>query len=53
MNMNNATFRTQNIVLSDFQTRTIETNSVKMNEQIISAAKKRYSSKIFSQLSGI
>ncbi|MBT2286952.1 hypothetical protein J7E78_25870 [Paenibacillus polymyxa] len=52
MNMN-ATFRTQNIVLSDFQTRAFETNTVKMNEQIISAAKKRYSSKIFSQLSGI
>ncbi|WP_418026464.1 hypothetical protein [Paenibacillus sp. JJ1722] len=52
MNMN-TTFRTQNIVLSDFQTRAFETNTVKMNEQIISAAKKRYSSKIFSQLSGI
>jgi hypothetical protein len=52
MNMN-ATFRTQNIALSDFQTRAFETNTVKMNEHIVSETKKRYSSKIFSQLSEI
>ncbi|MNP10941.1 hypothetical protein D3C76_1031050 [compost metagenome] len=43
-----AAFRTQNIVLSDFQERTLETNVVKMTDQTILAAKKRYSSKLFS-----
>ncbi|WP_044478130.1 hypothetical protein [Paenibacillus antibioticophila] len=44
------TFRTQNIVLGNFQERTFETHPVKMTDEMILAAKKRYSPKTFMQL---